>query len=114
MEVYFTSLAFSPSSSISLIFNYIQGVKKGVPGCTSKTINQSLLRYGQVSVCVGILGDQFLGPVVLLTGAVHHRVLINNLPVLLEHAPLYQRQHMWYTHDGAPPHCQTAPEPDFR
>jgi hypothetical protein len=31
--------------------------------------------------------------------------LVNDLPVLLEHVPLHQRrQHMWFKHDGAPPH----------
>jgi hypothetical protein len=56
---------------------------------------------------VGILGDQLLGPVVLpnrLTGPVYHRFLVNDSPVLLEHVPLYQRQHVWSMHDGAPPH----------
>jgi hypothetical protein len=53
----------------------------------------------------GISGEQLLGAVVLhnrLTGAVHHRFLVNDLPVLLEHMPLHQRQHMWLIHYGAP------------
>jgi hypothetical protein len=69
--------------------------------------NQCLLRYGRVSVWVGILGDQLLEPVVLpirLTGAVYHRFLVNGSPVFLEHVPLRQRQHMWFIHDGTPPH----------
>jgi hypothetical protein len=56
---------------------------------------------------VGILCDQLLGPVVLpnrIMGAVYHRFLVNDLPELLEHVPLHQRQHMWFMHDGAPPH----------
>jgi hypothetical protein len=50
-----------------------------------------------INVWVGIIGDKHLGPVVLpnrLTGAVYHRFLVNNLPVLLEHVPLHQRQHV--------------------
>jgi hypothetical protein len=56
-----------------------------------------------INVWVGILNDQLLGPVVLpnrLTGAVHHWILVTDLPVLLEDAPLHQ-QHMWFMHDGA-------------
>jgi hypothetical protein len=55
---------------------------------------------------VGILGDQPLGPVVLpnrLTCAVYQRFLVNDLPVLLEHVPLHQRQHTWFMHVGAAP-----------
>jgi hypothetical protein len=39
-----------------------------------------------------ILRDQFLGPVILpntITGAVYHRILVNDLPVHLEHVPLH-------------------------
>jgi hypothetical protein len=60
-----------------------------------------------ISVWVGILCNQLFGPVVLLnrpTGAVYHNFLLNNLPVPLEHVPLHQWQHMWFMHDGAPPH----------
>jgi hypothetical protein len=56
---------------------------------------------------VGILGDQLLGPDVLpnrLTGAMYHRFWVNDLPVLLEHVPLHQRQHTWFMYDGAAPH----------
>jgi hypothetical protein len=59
---------------------------------------------------VGILGNQLLGLVVLLNrlrGAVYHSCfvfLLNDLPVFLEYVPLYQRQHKWFLHDGAPPH----------
>jgi hypothetical protein len=66
---------------------------------------------------VGIVGDKVLGEAVLLnrlTGAVYQCFLVNDLPVLLEHVPLHQRQHMWFMYDGAPPHCLTSPEPDFR
>jgi hypothetical protein len=34
---------------------------------------------------------------------VYHRFLVNDLPILLEHVPVHQRQHMWFMHDGAPP-----------
>jgi hypothetical protein len=30
--------------------------------------------------------------------------LVNDLPVLLEHVPLHQRQHTWFMRDEAPPH----------
>jgi hypothetical protein len=54
---------------------------------------------------VGNLGDQRLGPAVLPnrpSGAMYHRFLVNDLPVLLEHVPLHQRQHTWFMHDGSP------------
>jgi hypothetical protein len=60
-------------------------------------MNQYLLRYGRVNIWVDNLCDQFSRPIVLpnrLTGAVYHRFLVNNLPVLLEHVPLHQWQHM--------------------
>jgi hypothetical protein len=56
---------------------------------------------------VGISSDQIFGPVALpnrLTGAVYHRVLANDFPVLSEHVPLDQRQYMWFMYDGAPSH----------
>jgi hypothetical protein len=52
-----------------------------------------------ISFRVGISDGQNLGPVVLpnrLAGAVHHRFLANDLPVLLEHVPLHQCKHMWF------------------
>jgi hypothetical protein len=39
-----------------------------------------------------------------LTGAAYDRFWVNDLPVVFEHVPLHQRQHMWFMHDGAPPH----------
>jgi hypothetical protein len=69
--------------------------------------NQCLLRYEPVIIWVAILGDQFLGPVVLpntLAGALYHRFLVNDLLILLEHVPVHQRQLTWFMHDGAPPH----------
>jgi hypothetical protein len=59
------------------------------------------------SVWVGILGDRPSGQVVIpnrLTGAVCHRFLVNDLSVLLEYVPPHQQQHVWFMHDGAPPH----------
>jgi hypothetical protein len=49
-----------------------------------------------IDVCAGILPNG-------LTGAVYHRYLVNELPVLLEHVPLHKRQRMWFMHNGAPP-----------
>jgi hypothetical protein len=49
---------------------------------------------------------------------VYHRFLVNNLLVLLEHAPHHQWQqcvvHAWRDTVSFSPHCHTAPEPDFR
>jgi hypothetical protein len=56
-----------------------------------------------INVWVGILCDQILGPVVLpnrLASALYYRFLVNDSPVLLEHVPLHQRQHMWFMHDA--------------
>jgi hypothetical protein len=69
--------------------------------------NQCLLRYVRLVVWVGILGDQHLGPDVLpnrITGAVYDSFLVNDLPILLEHVPLHQQQHMSFMRDGAPPY----------
>jgi hypothetical protein len=47
------------------------------------------------------MSDQLLGPVVLLnrqTAAVYRRLLVNDLPVLLEHVT----RHVWFMHDEAP------------
>lgn len=69
--------------------------------------NQCLLRLGKVNNWVGLLGDKFLGPVVLpkrLTGEAYHRFLVNDLPVLLGHVLLLQGQHTWFMNDGTPPH----------
>jgi hypothetical protein len=67
---------------------------------------QCLLRYGRVCVCVGIIGDHFLGPAVSPnkeTRAGYHHFLVNTLQVLLEPVPI-QQQRMWFMHGGAPPH----------
>lgn len=60
-----------------------------------------------LNVWVNTLGDQHLELLVLpnrLTNAVYCTFLVNDLPVLLEHVPLDQWQHMWFIHDGAPTH----------
>lgn len=60
-----------------------------------------------LNVWVNTLGDQHLGLLVLpnrLTNAVYCNFLVNDLPVLLEHVPLDQWQHVWFMHDGAPTH----------
>jgi hypothetical protein len=46
---------------------------------------------------MGVLGDRFLGSGVLpnrVADAVCHRFLVNGLPVLLEHVPVHDQQHM--------------------
>jgi hypothetical protein len=66
--------------------------------------NQCVLRYGQSSVWVGIWSSQHQLSCVM--GAVHHRLMMHDLPVLLEYVLLHQQyQYMW--------HCQAASEPDF-
>jgi hypothetical protein len=37
------------------------------------------------------------------TGAVYHRFLYN-IPVLLEYLLVHREQHMYFMHDGTPPH----------
>jgi hypothetical protein len=49
-----------------------------------------------INVRVGILPNR-------PAGAVYHRFLVNDLPVLLEHLSLLQH-HMWLMQDGAPPY----------
>jgi hypothetical protein len=69
--------------------------------------NQYFQKYRRVSILVGILGDQLLGPVVLpnrQTGGEYHRLLVNDTPVILELVHVQQRQHMWFMHDGASSH----------
>jgi hypothetical protein len=59
------------------------------------------------SVLLSIFGDQLLEPVVLanrLNRCSVSSFLVNNILVLLENAPLHQRQHMWFMYDGAPSH----------
>jgi hypothetical protein len=56
---------------------------------------------------ISVLGSEFIGRLALpnrLTDAAYHRFYLGAIPVLLEHAPLHQRQHMRFMHDGAPPH----------
>jgi hypothetical protein len=73
--------------------------------------NQYLLRYGRVSAWMDILRDQLTLQDQLsdLTDQqMQYTVLfyarVTDLPVLMVHVPLHQRQHMWFMHDGAPPY----------
>jgi hypothetical protein len=55
----------------------------------------------------GIIGDVLVGSHVLpqrLTGNSYRHFLENDLPTLLEDLPLVIRAHMWFMHDGDPPH----------
>jgi Transposase. len=64
-----------------------------------------------LNIWMGIVGDRFLGPVVLpnrLTGAAYLNFLQNTLYEFLEDIPLNQRQQMWFQHDGAPAHFSMA------
>jgi hypothetical protein len=59
-----------------------------------------------INVWVGIFGDQ-LKPGALPkrpTGAVYHHLLVNDLPVLLEHVLFHKWQYLWFMHDGTPLH----------
>jgi hypothetical protein len=49
-----------------------------------------------------LLGPYFLSP--RLTGAVCHDFLLHVLPELLQDLDLQTSIHMWFMHDGAPPH----------
>jgi hypothetical protein len=60
-----------------------------------------------INVWVGILGVQFLWP----NRQTNRRsvlyfffFLVKDLPEPLEHVPLHHRQHIWFMHDGTPPH----------
>ena len=54
-----------------------------------------------------VLNNQLIGPFILegrLTGEAYLRFLQEELPQLLEDVPLNKRGHMYFKHDGAPPH----------
>jgi hypothetical protein len=78
------------------------------------------INIGENSVWVGILDDWSFRQVVSpnrLIDAVYRRVLVNDLPELLEHVPLHQQQHVvhvWWGTTSFSAHCQTAPEPNFQ
>lgn len=60
-----------------------------------------------LNVWLAIFGDCLIGPVFLpnrLTGQVYLDFLRNELPVLLEDVPLFNRLNLWFMHDGAPAH----------
>lgn len=60
-----------------------------------------------VNVWAGIVGDCLVGPFVFperLNGVIYRNFLENELPILLEDVPLNIRNHLWFMHDGAPPH----------
>lgn len=71
-------------------------------------IRQSRFQWRfSVNVWCGIFGDTLLGPIVLpqrLNGPAYLQFLETTLPDLLEDIPLLTRAHMWFMHDGAPPH----------
>jgi hypothetical protein len=53
-----------------------------------------------------LLGSYFLPP--CLTGAVYHDFLQNVLPELLQDVDVQSGIHLWFMHDGAPPHFLLA------
>jgi len=64
------------------------------------------LRFS-VNVWFAVLDDQVIGPFIFegrLTGEAFIRFLQEELPQLLEDVPLNKQGHMYFQHDGAPPH----------
>lgn len=60
-----------------------------------------------VNVWAGIVGNHLIGPFFFedrLNGGLYLQFLQQNLNGLLENVPLEIRNHMWFMHDGAPPH----------
>ena len=60
-----------------------------------------------MNVWCGVLGNKLIGPFVFdnnLTGNAYEVFLRNELPGLLEDIPLKIRSHIYFKHDGAPPH----------
>ena len=55
-----------------------------------------------------VLDVQLIGPFILevrLTGEAYLRFLQEEVPRLLDDVPLNKRGHIYFKHDGAPPHC---------
>jgi len=73
-----------------------------------KTSVTNFQRRLTVNVWCGVLGNKLIETFVFdnnLTGNVNEVYLRNELPGLLEDIPLLIRSHMYFQHDGAPPHC---------
>lgn len=72
------------------------------------TVVQSRFQHNfSLNVWVGIIGNNFIGPVFLparLNGLTYLHFLQNDLDDAMEEVPLNTRQNMWFMHDGAPPH----------
>jgi len=71
------------------------------------TVESNFQQRFSVNVWCGVLDDQLIGPFILEghpTGEAYLRFLQEELPRLLEDAPLNKRGHMYFQHDGAPPH----------
>jgi hypothetical protein len=70
-----------------------------------------MFKVSTLSFHAGIAGNRLLGTYFLppcLTGAVYHNFLQNVLPELLQDVVLQTRIHLWFMHDGAPPHFLLA------
>lgn len=64
-----------------------------------------------LNVWGGIIGNYVIGPYFFegtLSSLMYLNFLENQLPQLINHVPIPNRQRMWYLHDGAPVH-HTAP-----
>jgi hypothetical protein len=70
-------------------------------------VQSSRQQQFSINVWTAIIGNLLVDPHVFpqrLTGNSYRHFLENDLPVLLEDLPLAIRAHMWFMHDGAPPH----------
>ena len=71
------------------------------------TVESNFQLHFSVNVWCAVLDNQLIGPFILegrLTGEAYLRFLQEELPRLLEDVPLNKRGHMYFQHDGAPPH----------
>jgi len=71
------------------------------------TVESNFQLHFTVNVWCAVLDDQLIGPFILedhLTGEAYLRFLQEELPPLLEDVPLNKQGHIYFQHDGAPPH----------
>lgn len=74
-------------------------------------VHQHQQQFQSINVWAGIIGNFLIGPCVLpprLNGEIYLQFLQNAFLDSIEHLPLATRQHMFFMHDGAPPHFSVA------
>jgi hypothetical protein len=72
-----------------------------------ETVESNYQHCFSVNVWCGIIGDQLIGPYVIvqhLTGDIYANFLQDKLPALLANVPLQAQRQMYCQHDGAQPH----------